>query len=368
MLNARSGFRPSRGLRPSGSPYSSAAAAFPAARGAERLGRFFVFGLGLLLLAGFGSGCAVVPVSVGNPIPGMTTVAVAPFFNLSAEPSVDGRRFALAYFTELQKTANYQVIPVGTVELAIRENDLDMSSPADAVKLARILDADAVVVGAVTHYNPYYPPQLGVHIQWYSPREWIFYPGVSTGEERDDEFCPPGDHPPAQGRKPPAPVVRGQSADSAENIGPANDRSAPFGERDTIKQVQGQGTSGKSAVNSPPEPVIWPPGSDSADGKHGGGARAVPEGANGAFNVHVQEATIQPVMSYTRYFDGADRQLIHLLRGYYVLRGDTRSGGWEAYLHRSDDFLQFASHVLVIEMLELHGAPLKTEKVLLYAP
>jgi hypothetical protein len=43
-----------------------------------------------------------------------------------------------------------------------------------------------------------------------------------------------------------------------------------------------------------------------------------------------------------------------------------RSGGWEAYLHRSDDFLQFASHVLVIEMLELHGGPLKTEKVLMF--
>ena len=71
-------------------------------------------------------------------------------------------------------------------------------------------------------------------------------------------------------------------------------------------------------------------------------------------------------MSYTRFFDGADRQLIHLLRGYYFLRGDMRSGGWEAYLHRSDDFLQFASTVLVIEMLELHGGPLKTEKILLY--
>ena len=71
-------------------------------------------------------------------------------------------------------------------------------------------------------------------------------------------------------------------------------------------------------------------------------------------------------MSYTRYFDGADQRLIQLLKGYYILRGDMRSGGWEAYLHRSDDFLQFASHVLVLEMLELHGGPLKTQKVLMY--
>ncbi len=126
------------------------------------------------------------PVNVGNPIPGMTTVAVAPFFNLSAEPSVDGRRFALAYYSELQKTANYQVVPVGIVEAAIRENELDMSSPADVVKLAGILDVDAVVVGAVTEYNPYYPPQLAVHIQWFSPREWVFYPGIPLGDEGDE--------------------------------------------------------------------------------------------------------------------------------------------------------------------------------------
>ena len=71
-------------------------------------------------------------------------------------------------------------------------------------------------------------------------------------------------------------------------------------------------------------------------------------------------------MSYTRYFDGADRRLIQALRGYYVLRGDMRSGGWEAYLHRSDDFLRFTAHILVVEMLARHGAQLKTEKIFLY--
>jgi hypothetical protein len=43
-----------------------------------------------------------------------------------------------------------------------------------------------------------------------------------------------------------------------------------------------------------------------------------------------------------------------------------RSGGWEAYLHRSDDFLRFTAHILVVEMLTLHGGPLKTEKIFLY--
>jgi hypothetical protein len=297
----------------------------------------------------------------------MTTVAVAPFFNLSAEPSVDGRRFALAYYSELQKTSNYQVIPVGIVEAAIRENDLDMSSPADAIKLAGILDADAVVVGAVTHYNPYYPPQLGVHVQWYSPRDWLFFPGISTGEDKEKDKgvgYPPEDCPPPEGKKPAGPVVRGQSADDRR---PALDRSAPFGEADPgITLAQSNTTSGGSANTAPSGPIIWPPGSDLSESWPGAVPPRSSGKSNGAFCVPTPLDAIQPVMSYTRYFDGADRMLIRQLKGYYVLRGDMRSGGWEAYLQRSDDFLQFASFVLVMEMLEVHGGPLKTEKVLMF--
>ncbi len=289
--------------------------------------------------------------------------------------------FALAYFSELQKTANYQVIPVGTVEVAIRENELDMSSPADVVKLAKILDADAVVVGAVTHYIPYYPPQMGVHIQWYSPRDWIFYPGISTGEESGQEYCPPGDCPPANG--PPG--------NHPSGVGPPiENEDAPAG-----RVVRGQSRRKMPMVN----PIVLRPlwgtirnqtrrgffrqvGGESASRTrdlaprirvHRGGtiARRATNSrrcnANGAFNVQTQQAEIQPVMSYTRFFDGADRHAYSpAAAGTYFMRGDMRSGGWEAYLHRSDDFLQFASHVLVIEMLELHGGPLKTEKVLLY--
>src|SRR5579872_2929325 len=86
---------------------------------------FALLALGLCAVSN--AGCSAVPVNVGNPIPGMTVVAVAPFINLSADMSVDGRRFALAYYSELQKTANYQVLPVGVVEVAIRENQLDLT-------------------------------------------------------------------------------------------------------------------------------------------------------------------------------------------------------------------------------------------------
>jgi len=35
--------------------------------------------------------------------------------------------------------------------------------------------------------------------------------------------------------------------------------------------------------------------------------------------------------------------------------------GADAYLHRSDDFLRFAAHVMIVEMMAIHGAPLETD-------
>lgn len=60
-------------------------------------------------------------------------------------------------------------------------------------------------------------------------------------------------------------------------------------------------------------------------------------------------------MSYTRIFDGDDADLVAALRDYVELSGDLRSGGWEAYLQRSEDFIRFASHMMIVEMLMLHG-------------
>lgn len=135
-----------------------------------------------ILQGGLLSGCVMVEVGVSNPVPGLTTVAVAPFFNLSAERSVDGRRFAMAYYTELQKTPGFQVVPVGVAEQAMHDHHLSMDDPADALKLAEILKVDAVVVGAVTEYYPYYPPRVGMQVSWYSPRPWVFFPGIPVDD------------------------------------------------------------------------------------------------------------------------------------------------------------------------------------------
>ena len=71
----------------------------------------------------------------------------------------------------------------------------------------------------------------------------------------------------------------------------------------------------------------------------------------------------RPLMSYTRMFDGADQELVNKLKDYLDLRGDRRSGGWEGCLQRSEDYIRFTSHLMIVEMLSLHGGAVTTETV-----
>ncbi len=48
------------------------------------------------------------------------------------------------------------------------ENHVDLSNPSEARRLANILGVDAVVVGSVTDYTPYYPPRCGLRVEWYA--------------------------------------------------------------------------------------------------------------------------------------------------------------------------------------------------------
>jgi hypothetical protein len=314
------------------------------------------------------AGCVSVPVSVSNPIPGLTTVAVAPFFNLSNEPTVDGRRFAEAYYAELQKTAGFQVIPVGVVEEALRGNGLSLEDPADTLELCRVLGADAIVVGAVTEYKPYYPPQVGLQVQWYSARNWTFYPGLMPrqgeppGPAAPSEVCPPA-------------IIRGQSVDdlSDEEIEALLDPDAM-----PLQLVQAQGGGGGKGNAASNAPNLWPQrdrGRRATGGTSTGlaasnsdrsGPRAAGRTASDAGPAATDlgpPLTVQPLMSYTRFFDGADPTLVKSLKAYRTHRGDMRSGGWEAYLHRSDDYLRFTAYLMIVEMLQLHGGELTTESV-----
>lgn len=279
------------------------------------------------------AGCVMIEVGVTNPIVGLTTVAIAPFFNVSQEPVVDGRQFALAYFAELQKTPGFQVVPVGITEQAIRQNRLEMDSPLDVLKLSELLGVDAVVVGAVTDYSPYYPPRVGLQVSWYSAKPWAFEPG------------PPLD---PSARKAILDAQKAERKAAKESQKQGKSSFWPFSSEEKCEPATVQ-TRGQSPQTMP-------------------NADFPPEMAGSASATLIAPAThfdpTQPLMSYTRLFDGADSRLVSRLRDYVELSGDLRAGGWEAYLQRSDDFIRFTSYLMIVEMLQLHGGEARRRLVI----
>ena len=155
---------------------------------------------GMVLLLALVPGCSVLlpevstmPV-VHNPFPQLSRVAVLPFFNLSNEPTVDGVQFAEAYFAELQSLQGFEVVPVGVVEQTIITNGVNISKPEELRRLARLLDVDAVVVGAVTDFSPYYPPRCGMRVEWYSANPGFHEIPAGYGlpwGTPDEEYIPP---------------------------------------------------------------------------------------------------------------------------------------------------------------------------------
>lgn len=334
-----------------------------------RIGLFFT----IAALCAANMGCVMFDVGVTNPVQGLTTVAVAPFFNLSEERSVDGRRFAQAYFTELQKTPGFQVVPVGIVEQAIHDHQLELNGRDDVLKLVEILHVDAIVVGAVTDYSPYYPPRLGLQVSWYSPREWTFAPGVPVYEDGREWATPRKkwsfwkQQPEMEACAPGQPVMRMQSPAEDEPSGwnPWGtwgryfrwDRSSAQ-ETPPPRLIDTTPVTESTAVAEPPIadpvedplPLLPPPGpSANVPALAASSPPFQSQFGNPNFDPRL------PLMSYTRMFDGADPQLTAKLRDYVELSGDLRSGGWQGYLSRSEDFIRFTAHVMVVEMLQLHG-------------
>lgn len=95
-------------------------------------------------------------------------VVVAPVLNLSGSQDFDALRLTDLIASEFLSYENVAVIPVNRTlaELATRGRTT-VESPAEAVELAQALDADATVVTAVTEYDPYDPPIVGMIMQWY---------------------------------------------------------------------------------------------------------------------------------------------------------------------------------------------------------
>jgi hypothetical protein len=338
-------------------------------------------------------GCSLIPeIShqpvVHNPFPQLSKVAVAPFFNLSTEPGVDGREFALAYFNELQLVPGFQVVPVGVVEQAIQTYGLAMSSPEDARKLAQILEVDAVVIGSVTDFSPYYPPRCAMRVEWYAANP-CYHPippgyGLPWGTPEEEYIPEPlvfeaemalareqlkTQSPPFQ---PQVIAPLEQPASEPSNVDPNaspenSPEELPSGEpmarpldgsiRVAHSEKAKTATTGKTAKSESQFPPGWP------------NARGfVPAGPCVGPPVCEGPEKVLPVLEHTKTYNGQDAEFTAALASFTSFQDDARFGGWQGHLQRSDDFIRFCCRMHVYELLSARGGADESRVVWRWSP
>ncbi|MCE3016349.1 MAG: hypothetical protein ACK56W_14125 [Pirellula sp.] len=96
-----------------------------------------------------------------------------PFRNQSQEPTLSGGRVSMAYYNELQSVPGFEVVPFGVVEnqLAFFESQVlrrPIGTAEDFQQFAKHLGVDAVLQGAITDYDQYYPPRMTLKVNWYA--------------------------------------------------------------------------------------------------------------------------------------------------------------------------------------------------------
>ena len=355
----------------------------------------------LLPLIGF-AGCALVlpeishkPV-IRNPFPQLSRVAVAPFFNHSDESTVNGRDFAMAYFSELQMTPGFEVVPLGVVEEAIIANQINLNGAGEARRLAQLLGVDAVVVGAVTDYSPYYPPRCGLRVEWYTanpgyheipvgyglpwntpaeeyiPDSLVYESQLALARAQMATQAPDCD---AGCQTLPAPPSFSGNASSGGTSN-RNGQRDPFEEEDFIGLVQ-------ATEELPPGQLLSPTPADDSSEETNTSESIVASESIGAINtlphhwpcedcfVPASPQAVRPscephhgpVLKHTRVYSGTDPDFTQALQSYAYFRDDARFGGWESYLQRSDDFVRFCCHMHISEMLSARGGSRKTQVV-----
>jgi hypothetical protein len=299
----------------------------------------------------FQPGCAAFPEvshqpQVHNPFPQLARVAVLPFFNLSDEPTVDGEQVAIAYFSELQSIPGFEVVPVGVVKATMQQLRTNPSDIDDVRKLAAVLNVDAVVKGAITDYDAYYPPRMGLAIDWiaanpgYHPIPAGYGLPWNTAEEeyipdalvREAEFALAREQLKTQAPAYESPLAMNQPMTKLMT----NTKAVATGEGVPATPLVDDAEQGDELPLTWPDPRGFIPPAPSAERPELLPSR-------------------KPVLTHIRTYNGADTDFTTALENYYYFRDDARFGGWQGYLQRSDDFIRFCCHQHITEMLTARG-------------
>lgn len=97
--------------------------------------------------------------------PSQVIIAVAPILNESGTTIFDELQLADTIANTLQGIKGVGSIPVNRTIAAMRAQGLGfVLDPDEAILLAKSLGADGIIVGSVTAWNPYDPPQIGLSV------------------------------------------------------------------------------------------------------------------------------------------------------------------------------------------------------------
>ena len=329
-------------------------------------------GTGVFLLGVFValcSGCAAIPeVSeqprYHNPFPQMHRVAILPFFNLSSEPTVNGEEVALAYYNELQLIPGFEVMPVGVVKQQLMAQRLVINEGTNFQQLAKDLGVEAVIVGAITDFQAYYPPRMGIRVNWYAANPG-FHPipagyGLPWGTS-EEEFIPEElvfdaefalARPQLETQTPENILDKPRrSMDSPDGLAGGIPRGMPpeMGTElggDGLSATAGEASEGKKS----PDGKISPDGLPEDWPDPRGFVPSPPEAQR-----PMSFPQYAPIITHTRTYNGHDESFTNRLSEYYYFRDDARFGGWQAYLQRSEDFIRFCCYLHLTETLAARG-------------
>lgn len=277
------------------------------------------------------SGCAAIPEVrdkpiYHNPFPQLARVAIIPFNNQSDVPTLDMDEVTLAYYGELQSIRGFEVVPVGVVMRAMQASNNNGTDVEQLRALGKMLGADAVVVGSVTDYTPYYPKRLTLAINWYSTNPG-FHPippgyGLPWGTA-GEEFIPESH------------VWEAEFALAREQL--ATQTPA---EPDLDDRIENPEKNEQIAVEG--LPPNWPDPSG-----------FIPDAPRTQPPPMLQQDG--PIISQIRSYSENDSNLTERAEQYYFFLDDARNGGWQGFLDRSNDFIRFCCYSHITEMLSLRG-------------
>lgn len=327
----------------------------------------------LLLACLLCAGCSAIPEITHeplyhNPFPQLARVAVLPFYNQSGDPTVNQDEVAIAYYTELQQIRGFEVMPVPVAKQLAAASGIEPQTPEDFQKLAQALGVDVLVVGSVTEYTPYYPPRMGLAVDWYAANPG-FHPippgyGLPWGTT-DEEYIPD------------SLVFEAEFALAREQLAtqtPIPEHSLPseYAPLDEVRGASAEIKSAEEKVEELPEPqLIDPLHAPQGDIAASDTPQLPPDWPDPRGFIPPPPSAerpqylpqSRPIISHTRLYDGHDSDFTERLASYYYFRDDARFGGWQAYLQRTGDFMRFCCHLHITEILAARGGAGETRVV-----